>query len=171
MEEVVLVDSNDTELGLLEKYACHRRPPKLHRAISIFLFNKPGQMLITKRSGSKKTWPDFWSNAVCSHPRKGETPEEAASRRLMEELGIKTGLRHVFTFEYAADYNAEWGENELDWVFVGVYDGTPKPAKGEISDWKFVDIVELAADVERSPGRYTPWFKIALPRVLKHMNL
>ena len=171
MEQVILVDSNDQELGLEEKFTCHKHPAKLHRAFSIFIFNEKGQLLITKRNKEKKTWPGFWSNAVCSHPRKGEHPEHAADRRLMEELGIKSELKYLFKFIYSANFDGEWGEHELDWVFVGKTGNNLTPNKSEIDDWKFVDVKELEKDIKKNPDNYTPWFKIALPRVLKHKDL
>ncbi len=171
MEQVILVDSDDNELGMLEKVACHKHPAKLHRAISVFLFDDKGRMLITQRNSTKNTWPGFWSNAVCSHPRKTEEPKKAAERRLEEELGIKVNLRYIFKFEYSAKYNSEWGENELDSVFVGKCNSKLKPDSDEISDWKFVDVKELKADIEKNPNKYTPWFKIALPTVLENKNL
>lgn len=40
----------------------------------------------------------------------------------------------------------------------------------EIGDLKHVDIGKLGEDMEKHPERYTPWFRIALPRVLGHVE-
>ena len=114
---LILVDENDNEVGYEEKELCHLLPTKRHRAFSIFIFNSAGKILIHKRSALKKTWPGFWTNACCSHPRKGESLEEATARRLQEELGFQTQLIHLFTFLYHADYDGTYGENEIDHVF------------------------------------------------------
>jgi isopentenyl-diphosphate delta-isomerase len=167
MEQVILVNSKDEELGLSEKMAAHRMKPKLHRAFSVFIFNKKGQMLIHKRISSKPTWGGFWSNTCCSHPRPGEEPAAAASRRLKEELGFTTNLAFLFKFEYSAMCNEEWGEHELDHVFAGFYDGQPKPDLKEIEETKWVDVNQLAKDMKASPQNYTPWFKIAMPRLVE----
>ena len=99
MTQVVLVDEKDREVGFREKFACHQNPVPLHRAISIVIYNRDrSQMLITKRSGSKPTWPLYWSNAVCSHPYPGESYAKAAKRRLIEELRIKTPLKELGRF-------------------------------------------------------------------------
>ncbi len=166
MEKIILVDRKDKEIGYEEKYACHRGKGMLHRAFSVFIFSGK-KMLITQRSSKKKTWPLFWSNACCSHPRKGEDCMAAAKRRLMEELGFSCELEFLFKFQYQADYDATWGENELDWIFAGEYSGTVKPDKNEVGDYKFVDVKELENDIRENPGRYTPWFKMALGKVLK----
>lgn len=106
MTQIVLVDENDRVLGFKEKFAAHRItsckiPVALHRAISIVIFNKDkSEMLITKRSIYKPTWPYFWSNAVCSHPYPKETYQKAAERRLYEELSFRTPLKEVAGYEW-----------------------------------------------------------------------
>ncbi len=169
METLILVDSSDKEIGYEEKEKCHS-PPKLHRAFSVFILNSSNEMLITQRSSAKKTWPLFWSNACCSHPGKGESCEAAAKRRVKEELGIECEPRFLFKFEYSAKYDNKWGEHELDWVFIGKHNGPIKPDKNEISGWKFVGVQELKEDVKKSPGKYTPWFTMALEKVLDPKN-
>ena len=165
-DTLILVDSDDRQIGSETKAACHRHPLRLHRAFSIFLFGRDGRMLITKRSAKKDTWPGFWSNACCSHPHDEESTEEAARRRLREELGISAELRFLFTFEYRADYDATRGEHELDHVFVGQYDGPLRPDRDEVEDTEFVDVKDLKQAVRGRPDHYTPWFKISLDRVL-----
>jgi isopentenyl-diphosphate Delta-isomerase len=91
--QVVLVDREDVVLGYKEKYEAHKTPVPLHRAVSVVIYNgKSRKMLLQKRSGSKPTWPGYWSNATCTHPLPEETYQHAAERRLFEEMGIKTPL-------------------------------------------------------------------------------
>ncbi len=166
MDMLILVDINDKPIGYEEKEKCHLIPMKLHRAFSVFIFNSKGQMLVQKRSAEKKTWPGFWANACCSHPRKGEELEAAAKRRLKEELGIACRLNRLFAFEYKADYDKKWGEHELDHVFVGRHDGPFLINKNEVAEWKFADIRWLRTDMKKNPDKYTPWFKIAFEKVV-----
>jgi isopentenyl-diphosphate Delta-isomerase len=170
MDILILVDREDRERGFEEKETCHLIPTKLHRAFSIFVFNEKGEMLIHKRAGSKKTWPGFWTNACCSHPRKGETLVTATKRRLKEELGFSCPVRRLFSFQYSAEYDTTYGENEIDHVFFGTYNGVVRPDPGEIEEWKFVSVEDLATDVGTRGERYTPWFRTALPRVMEHVS-
>jgi len=170
MDELILVDSEDNEIGCAEKESCHIIPTKLHRAFSIFILNYENEMLIHKRSGLKNTWPGFWTNACCSHPRKGESIEDAAKRRLMEELGFACPVDYIFKFQYKADYDERYGENEIDHVFMGIYGGPIKPDKDEIDEWRFLPIEALIRDVEKQPHLYTPWFINALPEVINHIR-
>ncbi len=169
MDRLIIVDENDKEIGYGEKDECHLIPAKLHRAFSIFIFNSKGEMLIHKRSGSKKTWPGYWTNACCSHPRKGESLEEATTRRPREELGFTCPLESLFSFYYKADYDSTYGEHEIDHVFMGIYDGDVTPDGNEIEELAFVPVDALIEDVQRSPQKYTPWFRQALPTVLEHI--
>jgi isopentenyl-diphosphate delta-isomerase len=167
MDMLILVDSEDNNIGYDEKENCHLNPPKLHRAFSIFIVNSKKEMLIHKRSTLKNTWPGFWTNACCSHPRKGEELVDATKRRLMEELGFSCPLKYLFKFQYQSDYDKTYGENEVDNVFTGFYDGALNPDKEEIEEWKFIEIDTLLEDVENHPEKYTPWFMKALPEVIK----
>jgi isopentenyl-diphosphate delta-isomerase len=169
-DEIILVDHRDNDIGSEEKDACHRLPVKLHRAFSIFILNSQCRMLIQKRSAIKKTWPGFWSNACCSHPRKGENLPEAVLRRLHEELGFTCPLQHIFTFRYKADYSTEFGENEIDHVFIGQFDGEVKPNRDEIDEWQFISLDVLSQDVAGNPEKYTPWFREALPGVIEYVT-
>jgi isopentenyl-diphosphate delta-isomerase len=169
MDELILVDSDNNVTGYAEKESCHLIPTSLHRAFSIFIFNSKGEMLVQKRSRLKKTWPGFWSNACCSHPRRGERTEDAATGRLQLEMGFTCPLKYLFHFQYQSEYDDTYGENEVDHVFLGLYDGTPDPNSDEVEDWRSIRIQELLKDVERHQAKYTPWFKIALPLVASHL--
>ncbi len=87
MEYVILVDKNDQPIGEMEKMEAHEKG-LLHRAFSVFLFNKKGEMLLQQRAISKYHSGGLWTNACCSHPRKGEATIDAAHRRLEEEMGF-----------------------------------------------------------------------------------
>lgn len=173
MTKVVLVDENDRALGLKEKLAAHKIPVPLHRAISIVIFNRnKSKMLITKRAIAKPTWPLFWSNAVCSHPYPEETYQNAAERRLYEELGMKTSLKDAFDFIYSENMDDNiWGENELDHTFVGEYDGKVRPDPNEVEKYEWINVTELIKDVRDNPRKYTPWFKIILDKMEKESKI
>src|SRR6185369_1582532 len=86
---VVLVNDKNKSLGTMEKLSAHSDKTPLHRAFSLFLFNKQGEFLLQQRAFHKKTWPGVWTNSVCGHPRLWERPIAAARRRLEFELGLK----------------------------------------------------------------------------------
>ncbi len=168
MEEyVVLVNPEDEVLGLMEKQQAHVNG-LLHRAFSIFLFNSKGEMLLQKRAAEKYHSPNQWTNAVCSHPRNGETYLEGAQRRLKEELGIETKLSENFSFIYKADVGEGLWEHELDHVFVGTYEGDFNLNKDEVDDVRYISMEELDKEISENPEHFTEWFKIILEEYKHH---
>ncbi len=165
MEQVILVDELDREAGVAEKMAAHLQG-KLHRAFSIFVFNSKGELMLQKRDSRKYHCGGLWSNTCCSHPRPGEKTEDAVHRRLKEEMGFDCELKEEFSFVYAAKLDKGITENEFDHVFVGKYDGKPTPNPEEAEDWKWVYPEQLQKDIKKNPEAYTPWFKIAIGKLL-----
>lgn len=162
MEEyVVLVNPKDEVLGLMEKQQAHING-LLHRAFSVFLFNDNGEMLLQKRSSEKYHSPNQWTNAVCSHPRDGETYLEGAKRRLREELGIETELSEKFNFIYKADVGGGLWEHELDYVFTGIYNEKFNLNKNEVEEVRYISLKDLDKEIAEHPDQFTEWFKIIL---------
>ena len=116
MEKVILVDKNDRQLGLMEKQEAHVKG-LLHRAFSIFIFNKDNKLLLQKRALQKYHSGGLWTNTCCSHPRENETTVEAAHRRLNEEMGMECKLELKFNFIYKAQLDNNLFEHEFDHVF------------------------------------------------------
>jgi isopentenyl-diphosphate delta-isomerase len=166
-ERVILVDGSDRQVGTSEKLAAHRGGGRLHRSFSIFLVDSDGRVLLQQRSVKKYHFKGLWSNACCGHPRPDESVADAAVRRLSEEVGVVTSLRPLYSFIYCAtDRHAGYTEREYDHVFLGCSDGQLDPCPEEVDDLKWTSPLELARDMRFNPGRYTPWFLLAAPRVL-----
>ncbi len=166
-EMVVLVDEENKVLGYVGKLEAHRMA-LLHRAISVIIFNSEGEMLIQQRAFTKYHWAGIWSNTCCSHPRKDESFQAAAERRLYEELGIKTPLKEEFHFIYKAyDEPSGLTEWEYDTVFTGVFDGAFEFNKDEVSAVKWLKPADLMNDIQKNPEQYSFWFKIILEEMKK----
>lgn len=159
-EPLILVDENDCELGFQDKLTCHHGRGILHRAFSIFIFNEDGELLLHQRSADKHLWPLYWSNSCCSHPRQGESIDEAAQRRLQEELGFSTELTYVYKFKYQVPYLDIGSEHELCSVYLGKSNQTVRPNKNEIADWRFISRSDLEKELVENPEQFTPWFKL-----------
>lgn len=164
-EALILVDSEDRELGFLDKSACHDGAGVLHRAFSLFIFNPRGELLLQQRAAEKRLWPEFWSNSCCSHPRQGETMELAVQRRLHQELGMSAELQFTYKFEYTARFGDLGSEHELCWVYVGQTDQQPVINVTEIKDWRWIDPATLSDALRDAPGSYTPWLILEWQRL------
>jgi len=157
---LILVDHEDNETGYLSKAQCHDGTGVLHRAFSLFLCNKQGELLLQQRSTEKRLWPGFWSNSICSHPRRGESMPVATRRRLRDELNVEAVLEFVYKFEYQAEFGAAGSENELCHVYLGVIDGSIEPNEREIAAVRFVLPSDLDKELVASPAQFTPWFRL-----------
>ena len=166
MEQVILVDVYDSEIGIMEKMEAHKQAV-LHRAFSVFLFNPQGKMLLQQRALTKYHSAGLWTNTCCSHPRPGETLENAVSRRLMEEMGISAKVSKAFDFIYQAELPDHLNEHEFDHVFIGNFDDEVRPNHLEVANFVYQSMEEIAANLQSHPEKYTVWFKIAFPKVVE----
>ena len=168
MNEVILVDENDVAIGRMDKMEAHEKA-LLHRAFSIFIFNRQGEMLLQQRSDSKYHSAGLWTNACCSHPSPGENTAAAAARRLKEELGFETQLKPLFTFTYRTEFENGLTENEFDHVFTGVYDGRIVADENEVKKFLYMPMDKIERLIASEPAKFTAWFVIAFPEIKKWM--
>lgn len=168
-QEVILVDDNNEVQGFMEKMEAHKKGA-LHRAFSIFVFNNKGELLLQQRARNKYHSGGLWTNTCCSHPVRGEETIDSAKRRLKEEMGFTTDLWEVFNFVYKAEMENGLTEHEYDHVFFGQYQDEPDFNKEEVMAFAYVSLDEIIKDVNRNPGKYSAWFRIALPRVIELRN-
>lgn len=159
---VVLVDRRDRKIGLEEKMRAHKNGGKLHRSISVMVFNSKGQIMLQRRSDSKYHSPGLWSNTCCSHPIEGESAIDAAHRRLKQEMGFDCELNEAFTFIYKVYVGKGLTESEFDHVVFGIYDRKPKPNQKEVKDWRWASLKWLKSDIKKNRDSYTQWFNIIM---------
>ena len=164
MEQVILVNEKDQAIGTMEKMEAHRKGV-LHRAFSVFVFDRHGKMLLQQRALHKYHSGGLWTNACCSHPRPGEETVLAASRRLKEELGFQTSLQPMFQFTYKAEFENGLTEYEFDHVFFGMYDGAVVQNEEEVMNFQFETVEKIAERITLEPENFTAWFRIAFPGV------
>ena len=157
MEEIILVDRNDKEIGKEEKIEVHKQG-KLHRAFSVFVFNSKGDLMLQKRAKDKYHAGGLWTNTCCGHPRPEEETDKAAYRRLKEEMGFDSDMNEIFSFIYKTPVGNDLTEHEYLHVFIGNYKNEPEINPQEAEDWKLIDLQELKKDISQNPENYTPWF-------------
>lgn len=163
MIEVQLVDAEDNPNGSMEKLEAHEKGA-LHRALSVIIINSKKEILLQRRALGKYHSPGLWTNTCCSHPYPGEDPNEAAKRRLQEEMGMSSELTFLFKFQYKCDFENGLIEHELDHVFIGKTDDTPHLNTDEAMAFKWMSIENLEQDMLSYPENYTFWFKLIIEK-------
>lgn len=164
LPQVILVTERDEPIASMEKLEAHQRG-FLHRAFSIFIFNKRGELLLQQRAMNKYHSGGLWTNSCCSHPAPGEETIVAAERRLLEEMGFTTPLEKLFDFVYKASFTNGLIEYEFDHVFAGEYDGPVYVNKDEAMDFAFRSMEDINKEIRKTPVKFSQWFKVALPKV------
>ena len=166
LSEVILVNESDKPIGTMEKMEAHKKG-LLHRAFSVFIFDRQGKMLLQQRAGEKYHGGLLWTNACCSHPFPGEQTIDAANRRIKEEMGFSTTLEELFSFTYHAKVENGLIEHEFDHVFAGEYDGEIKINTVEVAAYEYMSLNAINSALTEYPERFTSWFKIAFPMICK----
>ncbi len=168
-EKVILVDTNDNPIGLMNKLEAHEKAV-LHRAFSVFILNDKNELMLQQRAHLKYHSPLLWTNTCCSHQRENETNIQAGTRRLREEMGFETELKEMFHFIYKAPFDNGLTEHELDHVMLGNYNDTPFINKDEVESWKWMKIEDVKNDMIVNPDLYTVWFKIIFEEFYHHFD-
>jgi len=175
-EECITVDDCDVIQGRASKMDCHLKSegPPLHRAFSVFLFNRNNELLMQRRADSKILFPRHFTNTCCSHPlfTEAETVEEnqlgvklAARRKLFQELGIPghqipiEEMKFVTRIRYRADSCERWAENEIDYIlFIKCQEKvTVDYNANEVESFIWVGLDDLDKFAQEWP--LSPWFK------------
>lgn len=164
-ELVVLLDDEGGQVGTAPKAQVHHAETPLHLAFSCYIFDRHGQLLVTRRALGKRTWPGVWTNSCCGHPGPGEDPEQAVHRRVREELGLEIeelGLR-LPDFRYRAVDATGVVENEMCPVYTARADGPAHPDSSEIVDWTWTSWDHFVTLAGRTPWAISPWAAQQVP--------
>jgi isopentenyl-diphosphate delta-isomerase type 1 len=157
-DTIVFVDEQNNAVATGDKLSSHTGDTKLHRAFSVFLFNKKGEFLMQQRALSKKTWPGVWSNSCCGHVMLHEAVAAAAKRRLKFELGINgVALEMALPdFRYRAEKDGVV-ENEICPVLIGVVTSEPRINPSEVERIKWVNWNEFVVSLDDPETDISPW--------------
>ncbi|OWU64695.1 MAG: isopentenyl-diphosphate delta-isomerase [Armatimonadetes bacterium Cent15-Ar3] len=164
VEELLqVVNERGETIGSIEKLAAHQNGGTWHRAISVFLSNSAGEVLIQQRSDSKYHFAGKWANSCCSHPWPGEKPLSAAMRTAERELGIEASLTELGAFRYSAsDSVSGLTEKELDHVFVGQWNAEIPFCEAEVAAVRWISLPQLRAEIAANPSEFAPWLGLIL---------
>ena len=161
-EWVVLLDEQRRPIGSQLKSEVHHADTPLHLAFSAHVVDDGGDMLLTRRAVTKRTWPGVWTNACCGHPGPGEALPDAVARRLSSELGLVADslALAIPDFAYRARDPGGIVENEVCPVFtmqVAGHRPTPLVDPDEVVDWRWLPRAEASALARQHPWLLSPW--------------
>jgi len=164
VEQVVLLDDDGRAIGTADKRTVHGATTPRHLGFSCYGFDGAGRVLLTRRSRQKLTFPLVWTNTCCGHPAPGESPEDAARRRLDHELGVRPiDLRLVLPdFAYRASFQGV-EEHELCPVMVCRIDDVPAARADEVEEWEWWPWTRLVDEAAAPGSTISPWARLQIP--------
>lgn len=165
--EVILVDANDRPTGKSEKMHAHVHG-LLHRAITVYVFNSQGEILLQRRAKSKYHSGGAWSNSCCGHPMPGEKNQAAAERRLYEELGLQLKLNEIMEISYNLPVSDSLIEHEYAHIFTAISDQQPNLNPEEAEDWCYLSRAEIEQQLQCGSRQFTPWFTATFQRIMTY---
>ena len=125
-----------------------------HLTVHVCIFNSKGEMLIQRRTDTKSVWPSLWDISAAGSAVSGEDGQAAASRELLEELGISRSFQGV-----RPHISVSW-INGYDDFFVLTEDvplSSLTLQKEEVAEVRWATKDEVTALLES--GKFTPYYR------------
>lgn len=165
--EVVLLTDTGEPCGVALKNEVHSSQTPLHLGFSCHVLDSLGQVLVTRRSLHKRTWPGVWSNSFCGHPQPGERLEDAVQRHAHHELGLTLGdiSPALPEFRYRATDASGVVEHEICPVFTATALDSPLPNPEEVAELSWTSAPRLRAAVGAAPWAFSPWLALQIPQM------
>lgn len=154
-ELVYVVDGLDKVIATMPREEANRKKLRT-RATIILVFNSKDEILVTKRSKSKRANPNLWEIGQGGVVNAHETYTENASRELEEEVGLKrseSDLKYLFDYQFSSNvmnYNSKvfscrFNQDKEDIILQ----------KDEIQEGKFLSYLKLTQEVKKTPEKFT----------------
>ena len=130
-----IVNNNDEVIGTTSKDQIYEQK-HTHRIVHVLVVNKKrNQVYFQVRSNSTKYLPGYYCTSAGGHVQAGETYEQAAKRKLEEEIGLKTPITFLDKQEFHIDNHKR---------FMGIYlteaESVSNFTDGEVSNGIFLDL-------------------------------
>ena len=151
-ELIDLLDENDLPTGKsISKYESHSQE-LWHLTINAMIFTPKGEVLIQKRVGGHKVYPNTWDLSVGGHVGFGHSPIDVVIKEAKEEVGIdlvKDNIKFICISKDSLDFVNNSKHNEVCHVFICKLDKIPtvKLLDGEVSETKIILLSELENDL------------------------
>ena len=162
-EELVdIVDENGNKTGVVKTRKEVHEKGLWHQTVDVWIYNSKGEVLLQKRSMGKESWPGMWDVSSSGHIPAGETPERAALRETLEELGIKVNpkdLKQLFVEKGISSPKAGRYHNHIAYVYLLKHEDLPRNLqKEEVESVVFIplDAFEKELQNPKTAKRYVP---------------
>lgn len=170
MEYFDIVDENNNLTGKTEEREIVHTTGLWHREVAVWVINEKGELLLQKRSASKKQAPNKWG--ICAgHIDTGETPENAIVREIEEEIGLQVSineLKEIYISKKSGKHN-----NRFQYTYVLKTNKKIEEYKiqyEELSELKYITLAELKMILETKDSDYTFSEHIYMQDIIKKLE-
>lgn len=146
------VDEQDLPTGVIKRSNALASRVNF-RVVHLFLFNRLGALLIQQLAFDRERYPGAWGSSVAAYVASGETYEQAAQRRLPQELGITTGLQLVGKTSMRDE-----GSKKFITLLTGRSDGPFSYDHDHIANLEYHTIPEIQMLRQSGTRPFTPTF-------------
>jgi len=147
------VDQADIPVAKVLRAEIFRRHVNF-RVSHVFIFNSRGELLIQRLALKRDRNPGAWGSSVAAYLFSDEHYEQAARRRVTQELGIADfGLAYVGKTEMFDD-----GCLKFISLFESLHEGPFKPDPSQIDQLEFVPIDGIVSMLKSASRTFTPTF-------------
>jgi isopentenyldiphosphate isomerase len=162
-EEMLLdqVNGRDRPIGRIRRADVFRKRATF-RVAHILLFSPDHKLLLQKIAPTHDRHPGYWGSSVAGYVKAGESYENAARRKLQEELGIED----IPLERLGKTSMLDEGAKKFITIFMATYGGPLHPNPEDFADLEFVPLSRLRA--KKVKRRFTPTFEHVLQYLFEH---
>lgn len=150
MEYIDIFDKNNNPTGEKKEKTKAHEDGDFHRTAHIWIINDKKELLLQKRSASKKSHPNCWDISGAGHIKAGESVFDGAIRELKEELGVVANENDL---QYIATIKSTKNPKNMEFAYVYLLNCNKKIEEyifedNEVSEVKYVYYKDLEKMVE-----------------------
>lgn len=150
MEYIDIFDENNNSIGKVEEKQKAHQDGNFHRTAHVWIINDKNELLLQKRSTSKKTHPNCWDISGAGHIKAGESVIDGAIRELKEELGVKAQEKDL---QYIATIKSTKNPKNMEFQYIYLLKCNKQIEEyifedEEVSEVKYVYYKELEKMIE-----------------------
>ena len=155
-----IVNEQDQIIGQMERAEVHRRGLTC-RNVQIFFVTPAGEIILQKRSLTKKSYPGRFTSTASGHVTSGESYLEAAIKETLEETGVQlaaTDLHHLGTVHLRHAERPDHISDSMRSIFAYRFPGTIADLQieeGEGEGFVTMSFNVFHAEVKTNPDQFT----------------
>ena len=150
MEYIDIFDENNNPTGEVKEKVQAHEDGNFHRTAHVWIMNDKKELLLQKRSATKKSHPNCWDISGAGHIKVEESVIDGVIRELKEELGVEVKEEDL---QYIATIKSTKNPKNMEFQYVYLLNCNKEIKEyifedKEVSEVKYVFYKDLEKMVE-----------------------